>query len=273
MKARKDWWKTHFGRGSLDGYGLPARTRAEVRGAAKMLGLRGPSEVLDVACGAGRHALGLAALGHRVTGIDWSRPLLTQAARAAKAAGAPASFVRGDMRRLRYRARFDAAVNLFTSFGYFDTEAEDLAVLRGVRRALRPGGVFLMDVLNKDWLLRHFSPTFWQKKPDGGVVKAFNRLSFDKKTSRLSNRRTLYLEGGAQRETFLRFKVYARRDLERLLRLAGLRPLRAFGGFDARPAGPDAFRLIVAATPANKPAKPAARRPGTRASTKTAARP
>ena len=242
-----DWWKTHFDGLSLSGYGLSKKTAAEVRGAARMLGLRGPADVLDLGCGAGRHALGLAALGHRVTGLDWSPVLLRSAREAARAAGVRAEFQRGDMRRLRFPPRFDAVVNLFTSFGYFETEAEDLAVLRGVHRALKPRGTFLIDVLNKEWLMRRFSPTFWQRSPDGGVVKAFNRLSFDEKTSRLSNRRTLYLKDGTTRRAFLRFKVYARADLERLLGEAGLKVRSVWGGFDGRRHGKDSFRLIVAA--------------------------
>lgn len=243
----KDWWKTHFDGVSLSGYGLGRKTRREVLGAASLLGLREPSRILDVGCGAGRHSLGLAALGHDVTGIDWSDCLVESAAQSARENGVRAVFQRGDMRSMRFRSRFDAAVNLFTSFGYFETESEDLKVLRGIRRALKPGGVFLIDLLNKSWLTRHFSPTFWQKSPDGDVLKAFNRLSFDPRSSRLSNRRTLYLRGGGRRRTFLRFKVYSQDDMTRLLARAGLRVVRAWGGFDGRPYGKDTFRLILLA--------------------------
>lgn len=244
------WWKTHFDADSLAGYGLPRKTAREVRGAAKLLGLRPPAEILDLGCGAGRHALGLAALGHRVMGLDWSRALVAAAARAARVRGLDARFVRGDMRALRFKARFDGIVNLFTSFGYFDSEAEDLAVLRGVRRALRPGGVFLIDLLNKPWLLRHFTPSFRQRAPEGEVVGALNRLSFEPRGSRLTNRRTLSLRGGGTRETRLEFKVYGPEDLQRLFKASGLELTRLWGGFDGRRYGKDTFRLIAAATPA-----------------------
>jgi SAM-dependent methyltransferase len=248
----KDWWKTHFDRASLGGYGLPKKTASEIRGAAELVGLRRGADILDMGCGAGRHSIGLAVLGHHVVGLDWSPRLIEAAKEDARTAGVRASFVRGDMRRLRFRSRFDAVVNLFTSFGYFDTDAEDLAVLNGVRRALRPTGVFLIDLLNKQWLLRHFSRTFWQKKPDGDVVRAFNRLSFDKGTSRLSNRRTLYLRDGSRRRTFLRFKVYSLEDMERLLTAAKLRIRGVWGGFDGRRYGKDTFRMILAAEKARK---------------------
>lgn len=247
MRKTKDWWKTHFSRKSLDGYGLPKKTAAEVRGVAKMLGLRASADVLDLCCGAGRHAVGLAALGHRVTGLDWSPELLAGAADEAKRRGVVLDLARGDMRRLGYRRRFDAVVNLFTSFGYFETEREDLAVLNGVRRALRPGGAFLLDVLNKEWLMRHFTPKFTQENPEGDILRAFNRLSFDPVTSRLDNRRTVVHRDGVRRETFLRFKVYTLHDLARLVETAGLKVQKAYGGFDGRPYGLDTFRTILVA--------------------------
>ena len=244
-----DWWKTHFDRETLGGYGLGAKTAAEVRGAVRLLGLRAPADILDLGCGLGRHSLGLAALGHRVVGLDWSAKLVKAAARAQR--GTSAVFVRGDMRRLRFRSRFDAVVNLFTSFGYFETEEEDVSVLRGIRRALRPGGAFLIDLLNKRWLLRHFTPTFWQRSADAEVLRAFNRLRFDEGSSRLSNERTLYLRGGGMRRTFLRFKVYSMPEMERLLASAGLGVGGAWGGFDGRRCGDDAFRMIIRAKPAS----------------------
>lgn len=247
MSKKTDWWKSHFHGKSLEGYGLPRKTQAEVRGVVRMLGLRGPADLLDLCCGAGRHSLGLAALGHRVTGLDWSRELLALAQEEAARRGARAVFARGDMRRLHYRGRFDAVVNLFTSFGYFESDAEDLAVMNGVRRALRPGGRFLIDVLNKEWLMRHFTPAFWQRNPEGDVLRAFNRLRFDPLTSRLENRRTLYFRGGRRQEAFLRFKVYTLHDLARLVETAGMEVEKAFGGFDGRPYGLDTFRLILVA--------------------------
>jgi SAM-dependent methyltransferase len=225
-----------------------------VRGVVKMLGLRPPADVLDLCCGAGRHAVGLAALGHRVTGLDWSRELLADGAEEAARRGVSLDLVRGDMRRLRYRRRFDAVLNLFTSFGYFETEREDIAVLQGVRRALRPGGVFIIDVLNKEWLMRHFTPRFTQENPEGDIVRAYNSLIFDPLTSRLDNRRTVVQRDGRKRETFLRFKVYTLHDLARLVETAGMKVQKAYGGFDGRPYGLDTFRTILVArgTPAKR---------------------
>src|SRR5206468_2227743 len=94
--------------------------------------------ILDVACGAGRHTIDLAKRGYRVTGFDLSSPLLAEARKAARTAGVKPTFVQGDMRRLPYRNAFEAAISMFTSFGYFDRPEEDRQVLRGIARALRP---------------------------------------------------------------------------------------------------------------------------------------
>lgn len=252
----REWWKTHFNQQSLEGYGLPKKNQAEVRAVGRLLGLKAPASILDLCCGAGRHALGLAALGHRVTGLDWSKDLLSAAQSSAAGRDLRLKFQRGDMRKLAFGPRFDAVINLFTSFGYFETEAADLAVLRGVRRSLRPGGLFLIDLLNKEWLMRHFTPTFWQKNPEGDVLKAHNRLSFDLKSSRLDNQRTVFTKTG-KRETHLRFKVYTLHDLDRLLKASGLQTRQVWGGFDGRPYALDSFRMIVLAQrPTKRPAKP-----------------
>ncbi|MFH1726586.1 MAG: class I SAM-dependent methyltransferase [Elusimicrobiota bacterium] len=243
----RSWWERHFDEDSLRGYGLEKDAESQVRGIPRLIRLSPPAAILDLCCGAGRHAVRLAERGFRVTGLDQSAPLLGQAAEAARAAGVSLDLRRGDMRRLRFRARFDAVLNLFTSFGYFPTEAEDLAVLRGIWRSLKPGGTLLVDVLNKEWLMRHFTPVFWQRKPEGRVLRAHNRLSFDLKTGRLSNRRTLYIRGGGLKRTFLRFRVYTLHELLRLLAAAGFSSPRTYGGFDGRPYGMDTKRMVVRA--------------------------
>jgi SAM-dependent methyltransferase len=100
--------------------------------------------VLDVACGEGRHARALAAAGARVVGLDLSPGLL---ARAREATRAP--LVRADLRDLPVRrGTMDLTVNLFTSFGYFDSDGEHAAALAGMVQTVRPGGWFALDFLN-----------------------------------------------------------------------------------------------------------------------------
>jgi SAM-dependent methyltransferase len=103
------------------------------------------AEALDLGCGAGRHARRLAARGLRVTGLDLSAGSIRQA-RAFETPGL--RFRRHDMRRPFGRERFDYVFSVFTSFGYFDSAAEHVTVMRNVARALRPGGILVLDYLN-----------------------------------------------------------------------------------------------------------------------------
>jgi cyclopropane fatty-acyl-phospholipid synthase-like methyltransferase len=103
-----------------------------------------PARLLDVPCGAGRHALALARLGHEVTGIDLSAEAVGRASAAAAAESLPTRFLRADMRRFPVEAPFDGAVCLGNSLGYFGT-AGLAAFLERLAAALRPGGRLVLD--------------------------------------------------------------------------------------------------------------------------------
>lgn len=243
---RAQWWRGHFDAETLAGYGLGPKAAREVRGVMRFLRLRPGARVLDLCCGAGRHSVALAGRGLAVTGLDLEPGLLAAARESAREKGVRLELRRGDARRLGFRSRFDAVLSLFTSFGYFASEAEDLAVLRGARRALKPSGALLLDLLNKEWLMRHFSASF-SRRGDGPVRGTLNRLAFDLERGRLDTRRTLLLKDGRRRETFLSIRTYSLVELIRLLDSAGLRYEKAWGGFDGRPYGLDTFRMIVKA--------------------------
>src|SRR5438876_8502549 len=117
----KPWYESFFGPDYLKQY-AHTTTLQEVEGVAKILHLRQGSRVLDLACGAGRHSIELAKRGLEVVGYDLSEPLLKAARAAARKASARVTFVHGDMRDLPYHGEFDAVVNLFTSFGYFEED-------------------------------------------------------------------------------------------------------------------------------------------------------
>lgn len=232
-------------------YALDHLTKGQVDGVERMLGLAPDMRILDVCCGYGRHALELARRGYRhVVGVDLSRPLLAQARRTARAEGLRVDFRLADMRRLPFRGSFDVGLNLFTSFGYFQDEADDLAALRAMARALRPGGHLLMDLLNREWLVRQFQPRY-QDETAVGIVE--NALTFDLETGRLRNVRRFQHEG-RPRSLTVEFRVYTLAEIVRMLGAAGLRYDRAYGNFEGSPHGMDSFRMILVA---GKPASPA----------------
>lgn len=125
------------------------RSDADARVVARLLSLQPGMRVLDIPCGEGRIAGRLARLGCEVVGLDASERLLALAG----ARYPEVRFERRDMRELAYRSEFDAVVNWFTSFGYFDSATND-ALLASLARALRRGGRLLLDIHNPARLAR-----------------------------------------------------------------------------------------------------------------------
>lgn len=119
------------------------------------------SKVLDIACGAGRHSLELARRGFDVTGFDLSGFLIGEAKKALKNSeekNLKAKFIIKDMRYFNFKNSFDAAVNFFTSFGYFDNDRENFQVIENVSGSLKTGGYFVFDFLNKNYLEKNLRP-------------------------------------------------------------------------------------------------------------------
>lgn len=104
-------------------------------------------ELLDLACGRGRHSLNFAKKGYRVTGVDLAPAAIAKAKNKAFEAGLDIRFLEGDMRE-PLPETFDIIVNLFTSFGYFEDDSENERAITAVSKMLRPGGVFWLDYLN-----------------------------------------------------------------------------------------------------------------------------
>lgn len=112
------------------------------------------SAFLDLACGRGRHSRYIHAHGFDVTGLDLS-PASIADARLHEATGL--RFAVQDM-RTPFPGRYDFILNLFTSFGYFESRADNLLVLNNVAAALKPGGKFVMDFFNLEVVRRGMVP-------------------------------------------------------------------------------------------------------------------
>ena len=121
----------------------------EVAFVEQILGLNSGQKVLDLCCGYGRHSIILVRHGFRVTGQDLSAAFLEQAQQSAEAEGLSLEVVLSDMRQIPFEEHFDAVINIFTSFGYLESEEEDMQVLYQVAKALKPGGRLLMDMINR----------------------------------------------------------------------------------------------------------------------------
>jgi 2-polyprenyl-3-methyl-5-hydroxy-6-metoxy-1,4-benzoquinol methylase len=112
------------------------------------------ASLLDVACGRGRHAKHLNELGYDVTGIDLSIESINYAK---KYENETLRFQQHDMRK-SLNTSFDGVLNLFTSFGYFEDDADNQRVLRAFRNHLRPEGIGVIDFLNTPWVAKNLVP-------------------------------------------------------------------------------------------------------------------
>lgn len=194
--------------------------------------------VLDLACGAGRHAEALARRGARVIGLDLSAALL----RRARTRGAGA-LVRGDMRCIGLATgRFDAVVNLFTSFGYFDTDEEHNAVTREVARVLAPGGFFVLDFLNADQVRAALVRRDERRIGDQMIIQERCITGDGRYVVK-----TISM-GGQNRRFEERVRLFSRGELESMLLGAGLEIRAVYGDYDGGSHSPDAPRCILVAS-------------------------
>lgn len=244
--SERHWWRRAFVKGLyplaslVDSLGFKQRTRVELPFIKRALGLRRGTRLLDVCCGVGRHSLPLAKAGLDVTGLDVSPVYLAEARRRARKAGARLRLVRGDMRRANFDAEFDAAMNLWTSFGYFATAAEDLAALKAARAALRPGGLFLLETINGGRIARvlglqeqlGLDRERWTEMPDGTLILEDPTL-LDR--GRSIRTRWIFIKGASRRELVTRIRLYTAKTLSALARRAGFTVVRVTGEMSHAP--------------------------------------
>lgn len=196
-----------------------APLRTEVDLIESSLALPAGGRVLDLGCGYGRHTVPLARRGYEMVGLDLSLDLLQNALRRAQAKGASIKFVHGDMRDLGFDGVFDGAFSFNTAFGYF-SEPENLMVLRGVHKALKPGGRFLIDITNRDHAIADLPTRNWW---EGDSCLIQEDVDFDHLTSRLMIKRFLVFSDGTQREYDIALRLYSPHELLAMLRLVGFR--------------------------------------------------
>jgi len=176
----------------------------------ELLGVEPGARILDLACGTGRFALPLAKRGFHVVGLDYSAPYLKQARAVAQQQGLSVGIVQGDMRAIPFSERFDAVINLFTSFGYFEREEDHLKALQEASSALKPGGRVLLEMANRDFLLRRFQAHDWHEFP-GFLVLEERR--FLPERDRVETRWVKLYPDGQRKEHFSSIRLFTLREL------------------------------------------------------------
>jgi SAM-dependent methyltransferase len=210
----------------------------------EILGLPSGARLLDVPCGQGRHAHLLAEAGYDVDALDYSADLLAVAKE--RGTGPRLRYTRGDMRKLpaRWTGRFDAVLNLFTSFGFFAFPSDDAAVMREFARVLAPGGVLVWHGGSRDGVMARFLDRDWWRADDGTLIG--HERSFDALSGVLTVRTSWFGPGGAgEREH--RIRLYTASRLAELCAGAGLVVEQAFDGWRDRPLRRRSTEMVLVA--------------------------
>lgn len=237
----REWFRDWFGEEYLALY--PHRDEEEAARAVRLfldsVGASGQF-VLDLACGAGRHLRELRSAGVHSVGLDLSGTLLREARRA----DATVPLVRGDMRLLPFSdGSFNGLTSFFTSFGYFRTVEEDLAVVAEVRRCLTPGGSFMLDFFNAEKVRRHLVPVDVKRAGDSRVTQT-RTIEGDVVVKRILIEALGSDAPGRQFEE--RVRLYHPDRLQAMLADMGLMVQHRFGDYSGASFGAESGRLILA---------------------------
>jgi len=245
--SSSDWWSSYFDQQYLLEYEpifTLEKDRREVSRLVDVLELPVGARVLDVPCGQGRHAHLLAEAGFDVDGLDYSEHLLAKARE--RGTGKTLRYARGDMRKLpaRWSGRFDAVLNLFTSFGFFTDPNDDVRVIGHFARVLKPGGILIWHGGSRDGVMARFLARDWWTTDDGTIVA--HERSFDPLSGIISIRST-FRGPRVSGEREHRIRLYTATRLAELCAAAGLIVEQAFDGFTDHPLRRSSSEMLLVA--------------------------
>ncbi|MFZ1729516.1 MAG: class I SAM-dependent methyltransferase [Bacteroidota bacterium] len=198
-----------------------------------------PPQLLDLACGTGRHSFELARRGYRIAAADLSPTLLAAAARKTQRYRERLWLVRADMRRLPFAICFGAVLQLFTAFGYFPSDAANEAVIAGVRSVLLPGGWYMLDFLNASAVASTLEARTEQITLNGNVVQE-RSIREGRVEKRIS------ITGDDRAEVFTEsVRLFELADFEGMFLRSGFSLTDVRGNYDGSPHNADSPRCIM----------------------------
>ena len=215
----------------------------------KIGNLRRGGKILDAACGIGRISTELALLGMDVTGVDITKSVLEAAADSAQAENVKINFINQDLRNFCQPETFDCAINLYTSFGYCDSEEDDLKILKNIAASLKKGGIFIMESVSRESAVKYWTPG-----------EEFDRAGYTVRThfeikgawEGLSSQWTLYPLGASENSkpvvdhVFVQ-RLYSAADLCKKMKNCGFSEAKAYGDYDLSPYNQNLKTMVIVA--------------------------
>ncbi|MBS3781813.1 MAG: class I SAM-dependent methyltransferase [Candidatus Thermoplasmatota archaeon] len=242
MNSKERWYEDEeFWKDSPFNIDEMERAPKEIDKIEALADINPDKKILDLCCGVGRHSIELAKRGYDVTGVDLTEHYLEKANKKAEDESLDIEFVKEDMRKFKRKKAFDVVLNLFTSFGFFEDEDENMRVLENVYESLRFNGKFIIDVMGKEILARIFKEKDWLETDDGFTLV---QRCVEKNWSWMKNRRILITDEG-KKEYNISHWVYSAKELKDMLKEVGFSSVEIYGNYDGDPYDEEADRLIL----------------------------
>lgn len=248
MEESKDWRDRYFGRDYyiyLARHLTPERTKKEVDFLESVLAIKRGYLILDLGCGFGRHTLELGKRGYRAIGIDRSKDLIEIAKEESKKEKVfNVDFYIMDYTEIdRLDYKFDIIFSLYTSLG-LSSYKEDKITIEKTYHVLKKGGKLLIDIENRDALLRHFIPYSWDVLGDEYIL--LTEHQFEPETGFYISTRTVYdLKNNVKKEFVRKIYLYTASELAHLLEEQGFYIERFMGDYEGHKFHVGSRRLIV----------------------------
>ncbi len=208
-----------------------------------LTGIQPRCSVLDLCCGPGRHSLELARRGYKVTAVDLTAAYLEEAKLKAKSEGIYVEFIREDMRRFERPDSYNAIILMYTSFGYFENQNENLKVLINSFHSLSNGGSLIIDLMGKEILARKYQEREWNRI--GGDIFLEERKII-KNWTQVENRCIMFDDNQKKEYKFTHW-IYSASELSELLYKCGFSNVTIYGSLDGEAYDDKAERLIAVA--------------------------
>jgi ubiquinone/menaquinone biosynthesis C-methylase UbiE len=234
------WYQESFGNDYLLVYKHRDMQGAyhEVKKMVNWLDLEQGARLLDLCCGMGRHSMALSEFGFTVTGVDLSKVLLQEAVKLD--GDGQVTWIHGDMRDVPLSEPFDAVVNLFTSFGYFDEDKQNEKVLHEMHRLLKKEGRFIIDFLNPVFVKANLVSQS-ERKEDDLTIRETRAIE----DGCVRKRIVISQEGEPDRHYLEQVKLYERSVFEAMLQKAGLHIDHVYGGYEGQAYLPEASSRMI----------------------------
>ena len=206
-------------------------TKAQTAYFIAKLNLNPGQKFLDCPCGIGRISIPMAKKGIIVTGVDITKSYLEELDLQTRKKKLNVNTIHSDMRRINFTNEFHAAGNLWTSFGFFEKDSDNYLALKKMFQALKPGGKFMLHVINRDWVLANFAPYGWYKGKDFKILEE-REFDFSKSISRT---KWYFMKKGEEKVLDSDIRMYSYHELLNIFKKIGFINIEGFGSVDDDP--------------------------------------